>query len=132
MSSLGSIGVLVALAGVAAPFVILWQRHRALSNRVVAHRQISELERIALRKRGRQSIIAFVLFWLVSLSLVLATALVPGPDEIPIAAFALILLIVTLGITFHLSTRCPICQYWLGYQRTLGVPCRCERCGAEL
>ncbi len=132
MNGSGLIGAVLAAAGVATPFFILWRRRRALADRIRANREPTEVERAALRRRGRQSIAAFVLFWVVSLSLVLAVSFLRAQETGQLAVLALILLLVVLAIAFHLSTRCPICQYRLGYQRALGVPRRCERCGANL
>jgi multisubunit Na+/H+ antiporter MnhB subunit len=131
MHNLGMMGVGLALAGAATPFIILWQRHTALRHRVIANRQPTEHECTALQKRGRQSIAAFVLFWLVSLSLVFAVSFFRAPDAAQLAVVALILLLALVAIAFQLETRCPICQYRLRYQSELGVPERCERCRAN-
>jgi hypothetical protein len=73
-----------------------------------------------VRKRGRISVITFVLFWIVSLALIVGTELLDAPATVEMFVVALVLLMALLSIIFHLSTRCPICQYRLGYQRSLG------------
>ena len=42
-----------------------------------------------------------------------------------------LILAMVVGVVWrHLSTRFPVCcGYRLGYQRALGIPARCERCG---
>jgi hypothetical protein len=131
MDNLGMIEAGLALAGAATPFIILWQRQRALRHRVIANRQPTELERTALQKRGRQSIAAFVLFWVVSLSLVFDVSFFRAPEVAQLAIIALILLQALVAIAFQLGTRCPVCHYRLGYQRALKVPERCARCRAN-
>jgi hypothetical protein len=47
-------------------------------------------------------------------------------------AGAVLAVVAAVGIALHVSIRCPACDYPLGYQRSLGVPRRGERCGARL
>ncbi len=131
MSPLGWMAVALAVGGVSAPGVVLWLRHRALGQQVTAARRPTQAELDVLRRRGRSSVAAFVLFWTISLTLVLVTSRWHAPSSVEMAVFVAILLMAAGGIAFQLRTRCPICQYRLGYQRTLGVPFRCERCGAS-
>ena len=130
MMSLGLLGIALALAGGSTPFIILWLRHRALANRTPANRQPTEAECRAVRKRGRVSVIAFVLFWVVSFALAFVTSRLDASATVELAVLALILLMALLSIIFLLSTRCPICEYRLGYQRSLEVPT--PACGADL
>jgi uncharacterized membrane protein len=124
-------GTLVAIGGASVPFIILWFRHRALRDRVVAHRRTTEEEREHLRRRGRSSVVTFVGFWLISLGLIAAVSTLAVSPASEALVLALILAMVVGSIWRHLSTRCPVCGYRLGYQRALGVPARCERCGVS-
>ena len=132
MFRLEYLGFALPLAAVAAPLIIWRLRRKALAVRVPAGRQPTAMECDALRAHGRLSVIGFVLFWVVSLVMVFAATLLNAPDTVEWAVLALIFLMVAGGAAFQLTARCPICQYRLSYQRTLGVPDRCERCGANL
>lgn len=124
-------GALLAIAGVSTPFVVLWLRHRALREPVAVRRPATDAEREFLQRRGRWSIISFVCFWLIAAGLVVAISVIDASPLTQRAVLVVILLMVIGTIAQHLSTRCPICNYRLGYQRSLGIPARCERCGAE-
>lgn len=124
-------GGIIAIGGVATPVVILWRRHVALRHRVSATRPPTEAELQVLRQRGRLSVFGFVSFWVVALGLILAVSLLQAPPAAEALVLIGILTLVACSLWFHLNTRCPICNYRLGYQRSLGVPARCERCGAS-
>ena len=126
------LAVLFGIGGAATPFVMLWFRRRALRQRVTWHRTATIVERAQLRRRGRLSIVRFVLFWLASIGLITAISTLHAPPAMDILALAVILTMVVGLIGQHLGIRCPICSYRLGYQRPLGVPSRCERCRGEL
>jgi hypothetical protein len=123
---------LIAVAGVTTPLVILAFRYRAMRQRVTAHRPITDTERSALGARGRWSIIGFIAFWIISIGLIFTTAAAGASEEIEWAVFAVVILMAFGGVALHLQIRCPVCDYRLGYQRSLGIPKRCERCGAVL
>lgn len=123
------LATLAAICGASTPFVILWFRHRALRERVTPHRLLTDDERKSLRRRGRSSVISFIGFWVIALSLIFAVSWLTVSPVIEAAALTFILAMVVGTVWRHLSTRCPVCGYRLGYQRALGVPPQCERCG---
>jgi quinol-cytochrome oxidoreductase complex cytochrome b subunit len=124
--------VLAGLGGVAAPFILLWLRSRALKRPVRATRPLTAAERQALRRRHHLSLIAFVAFWAASLSLMLLVTLRPASPALQTAVLVAILSLLLANVALQLTHRCPLCGYRLGYQNALGLPPRCERCGANL
>jgi hypothetical protein len=76
--------------------------------------------------------VGFVAFWVVALGLIAFTSLLPRSVLVGRLVFGVIGLMVIVMLAHHLAIRCPICNYRLGYQRSLSVPSRCERCGASL
>jgi hypothetical protein len=126
-------GIVAALIGLSAPFIIVWARHHALRHRPLpgTTRPVTDAELARVRWLGRLSIWLFVLFWVVSLSLIAATALLEAAVSIERGVMIGIFALAAASIAFHLSIRCPVCRYRLGYQRTIGTPARCERCGAQ-
>lgn len=123
--------ILIAVAGVATPFVILAFRHRAL-RQSFATRPIAEADRRRVRGYGRLSVGAFTGFWIATIALIVAVeAGAPSPFN-RWAAYIAILAVMALLIAFQLSIRCPACDYRLGFQRSLSTPRQCERCGAGL
>ena len=127
-----SLSIALAIAGLATPFLLLARRRRALNQPVATVREPTQDERNTLRRRGRLSVAVFVLFWFTSVGLILATSLLDASGSVDVVVVCVIFLMAAGGVAFQLGTRCPICEYCLGYQRSLGVPARCERCGANL
>jgi len=131
MRAFAFLGTLIAIGGASTPFLILWFRHRALRDRVAAHRTITQDERELLRRHGRTSVVNFVGFWVISLGLIFALSTITVSALAEIVVLGVILAMVVGLVWQHLSTRCPVCGYRLGFQRALGVPARCERCGVS-
>jgi hypothetical protein len=126
--------VMVARFAMAAlmPLAAYGLRRRALAREVSTCRQPSELERRMLRRSARTSLLALLAFWTLGLGLVTALAMLDVP---PGAGWAGAVPITAMGATWvsvQLRVVCPACQYPLGYQKPVGVPARCERCGARL
>ena len=126
------IGLMLAIAGASTPFVILAFRHRALRQRVKAHREATDQERERLRRRARASVVGFVAFWIVALGLITLVSILDMPAIVEYLVLVSLVLMVAVALGYHLGTRCPICTYRLGYQHSLTIPSRCERCGASL
>jgi hypothetical protein len=123
--------ILIAVAGVATPFVILAFRQRAL-RQSFATRPVAEADRLRVRGYGRLSVGAFTGFWVVTIALILAVETGAPSRFSRWVAYIAILAATAFLVAFQLSIRCPACDYRLGFQRTLSTPRRCERCGAGL
>ena len=68
---------------------------------------------------------------MISLGLIFAASGLAASPVSEAIVLIVILAMVVGTVWRHLSARCPVCGYRLGYQRALGVPTRCERCGVS-
>jgi hypothetical protein len=115
--------MIAAVVGIAVPFIVLWRRHVALkATKSWSTRPLTPHEIAHLRWRGRLSIWLFVLFWIVALALIIATTVAGASSTVQRIVVIAVLGMAAIEIAFHLSVRCPVCNFRLGYQRTIGVP----------
>jgi hypothetical protein len=116
----------------AMPFAFYRLRRRALARRIPNWRQPTADERSSLRRHARESLLTLLAFWAVGFGVVLALAVHQAPPSLGWAGVVPIAAVGATWVSAQLRIHCPICRYPLAYQKPVGVPSRCERCGASL
>jgi hypothetical protein len=114
------------------PFAVYRLRRRALARAVSTCRELSAIERRMLRQSARASLLALVAFWTLGLGLMTTLAMSGAPPGVEWAGAIPVTAMGATWVSVQLRVVCPACQYPLGYQKPVGVPARCERCGARL
>jgi threonine/homoserine efflux transporter RhtA len=116
----------------AMPFAVYRLRRRALARGVPSWRQPTSAERRSLRQDARDAFVTLLAFFAVSYGLVGALVLHQAPPGLMWAGLVPMAAVGATWVSAQLRVVCPICCYPLGYQKPVGVPARCERCGASL
>ncbi|MFW6078509.1 MAG: hypothetical protein ACODAE_02745 [Gemmatimonadota bacterium] len=94
-----------------------------------------ELENRELRRLlrwQRRMIAAFVVFWILFLSVLAMEYFGDPPAWLSYLAFVVVLAFAVAAALLQFSVRCPRCGVRIGLQSRMIVPDRCRRCGVRL
>ncbi len=91
--------------------------------------RISSAELRQLMRWQRRMIAVMVVTWSFVLLFIAVEVVFDLPRELEISGFAVMLLLVAVGVVIQFSERCPSCGKRIGWQSGVIVPESCGRCG---
>jgi NADH:ubiquinone oxidoreductase subunit 3 (subunit A) len=132
---LETVVMVLALGVIAGLAVLLVARHFSLQRSISIEDSgpLLEAEKRRLRAWARRTRVSFagaMLFVVLDGVLLIVTN--PAPLWVGWLGLSAGIVVVVVGLAIHFSERCPRCGYIIGFQSTLLLPYRCERCKTPL
>ena len=92
----------------------------------------NDRSRRKLRRHHNATIGLFVAFWICTIAVILAVEFIDLPLSVQRNLVGTIFGAAIVAVILQFSARCPGCQANLGWQRRLGIPRTCGKCGETL